>query len=50
MGRIDITFEALKLQKKKAFISYMMDCYTNYEILFEIVKGLPEAGVDIIEL
>ena len=50
MGRIDITFEALKLQKKKAFISYIMAGDTNYEKSFEILKGLPEAGVDIIEL
>jgi tryptophan synthase alpha chain len=50
MGRIDTTFEALKSQKKKAFISYIMAGDTNYEKSFEILKGLPEAGVDIIEL
>ena len=41
MGRIDITFEALKSQKKKAFISYIMAGDTNYEKSFEILKGLP---------
>ena len=50
MGRIDITFEALKSQKKKAFSSYIMAGDTNYEKSIEILKGLPEAGVDIIEL
>lgn len=50
MGRIDTTFKALKSQKKKAFISYIMAGDTDYEKSFEILKGLPEAGVDIIEL
>ena len=37
MGRIDTTFKALKSQKKKAFISYIMAGDTDYEKSFEIL-------------
>ncbi|MCJ8336480.1 MAG: tryptophan synthase subunit alpha, partial [Epibacterium sp.] len=35
---------------KKAFVTYMMAGDPDYETSLEIVKGLPGAGVDIIEL
>lgn len=50
MSRIYNTFEVLKSEKKKAFISYIMAGDSSYEKSLEILKGLPGAGVDIIEL
>ena len=50
MTRIDATFARLKSQGKKAFVAYVMAGDPDYETSLEIVKGLPGAGVDIIEL
>ncbi|MEM9432395.1 MAG: tryptophan synthase subunit alpha [Pseudomonadota bacterium] len=50
MTRIDDTFARLKTQGKKAFVTYVMAGDPDYDASFEVVKGLPEAGVDIIEL
>ncbi|MDQ2093007.1 tryptophan synthase subunit alpha [Rhodalgimonas zhirmunskyi] len=50
MTRIDAKFEALKAQGQKAFVAYVMAGDPDYETSLEIVKGLPCAGVDIIEL
>ncbi|MDG1939367.1 MAG: tryptophan synthase subunit alpha [Paracoccaceae bacterium] len=50
MSRIYNTFEVLRSEKKKAFISYIMAGDSSYEKSLEILKGLPGAGVDIIEL
>ena len=50
MTRIDAKFADLKSRNKKAFVSYVMAGDPNYETSLEIVKGLPAAGVDIIEL
>ncbi|MBV1867483.1 MAG: tryptophan synthase subunit alpha [Marinosulfonomonas sp.] len=50
MTRIDDKFAALKADGKKAFVSYIMAGDPDYETSLEIVKGLPGAGVDIIEL
>lgn len=50
MTRIDKKFAALKAEGKKAFVAYIMAGDPNYETSLEIVKGLPNAGVDIIEL
>jgi tryptophan synthase alpha chain len=50
MTRIDATFDRLKADGKKAFVSYVMAGYPNYETSLELVKGLPAAGVDVIEL
>ncbi len=50
MTRIDNTFAKLKAANKKAFVTYVMAGDPNYETSLEVVKGLPEAGVDIIEL
>jgi tryptophan synthase alpha chain len=50
MTRIDATFARLKAEGKKAFVAYIMAGDPDYETSLEIVKGLPGAGVDIIEL
>lgn len=50
MTRIDAKFAELQSKGKKAFVSYVMAGDPNYETALEIVKGLPDAGVDIIEL
>ena len=50
MTRIDAKFAALKAEGKKAFVAYIMAGDPDYETSLEIVRGLPGAGVDIIEL
>jgi len=50
MTRIDDTFARLKAEGKKAFVAYVMAGDPDYETSLAIVKALPEAGVDIIEL
>ncbi len=50
MSRIDAKFAHLREQGKKAFVAYVMAGDPDYETGLEIVKGLPAAGVDIIEL
>jgi len=50
MTRIDAKFAELKASGKKAFVSYVMAGDPDYTTSLEIVRGLPAAGVDIIEL
>lgn len=50
MTRIDDTFARLRASGKKAFVTYVMAADPDYDTSLEIVKGLPAAGVDIIEL
>lgn len=50
MTRIDAKFADLKSKGKKAFVSYVMAGDPDFETSLELVKGLPGAGVDIIEL
>ncbi len=50
MTRIDDTFARLKADNKKAFVSYIMAGDPSYDMSLEVMKGLPAAGVDIIEL
>ncbi len=50
MTRIDAKFAALKDQGKKAFVSYIMAGDPDYDTSLALVKGLPGAGVDVIEL
>ena len=50
MTRIDAKFAALKAEGKKAFVAYVMAGDPDYQTSLEIVKGLPQAGVDVIEL
>ncbi|MDH5797770.1 MAG: tryptophan synthase subunit alpha, partial [Paracoccaceae bacterium] len=50
MTRIDDRFAKLKADGKKAFVSYIMAGDPDYATSLEIMKGLPAAGVDVIEL
>ncbi|MDX1782161.1 MAG: tryptophan synthase subunit alpha [Thalassovita sp.] len=50
MTRIDAKFAALKAENKKAFVAYMMAGDPDYDKSLEILKALPAAGVDVIEL
>ena len=50
MTRIDAKFAALKAENRKAFVAYVMAGDPNETKSLEIVKALPGAGVDIIEL
>lgn len=48
--RIDRRFAALKAEGRAAFVTYIMAGDPNFEASLEIVKGLPKAGADIIEV
>ncbi|WP_299640730.1 tryptophan synthase subunit alpha [uncultured Ruegeria sp.] len=50
MTRIDAKFAALKAEGKKAFVAYVMAGDPDYDTSLDVVKGLPGAGVDVIEL
>ncbi|MFT4716261.1 MAG: tryptophan synthase alpha chain [Paracoccaceae bacterium] len=50
MTRIDDKFAELKAAGKSAFVTYVMAGDPNFETSLEVVKGLPGAGVDVIEL
>ena len=50
MSRIDAKFEALSAQDRTAFVAYVMAGDPDYDTALEIIKGMPAAGVDIIEL
>jgi tryptophan synthase alpha chain len=50
MTRIDDTFARLKSQNKKAFVAYIMAGDPSVDVSLAVMKGLPAAGVDIIEL
>ncbi|MEM1351076.1 MAG: tryptophan synthase subunit alpha [Pseudomonadota bacterium] len=50
MTRIDDTFSRLKAQGQKAFVAYVMAGDPDFDTSLEVVKGLPAAGVDVIEL
>ncbi len=50
MTRIDDTFARLRAEGKKAFVAYVMAGDPDYETSLRVVKALPGAGVDIIEL
>ncbi|NDW53565.1 tryptophan synthase subunit alpha [Aliiroseovarius sp. PrR006] len=50
MTRIDAKFAALKEKGQKAFVAYIMGGDPDMETSLEVMKGLPAAGVDVIEL
>ena len=50
MTRIDAKFDALRKQGRKAFVTYIMGGDPDSETSLAVMKGLPAAGVDIIEL
>jgi tryptophan synthase alpha chain len=50
MTRIDRKFAALKAEGKKAFVAYIMAGDPDRDASMAVMRGLPAAGVDIIEL
>jgi len=50
MTRIDDKFAELKAAGKKAFVTYVMAGDPDFDRSLDLVKGLPAAGVDVIEL
>jgi len=50
MTRIDAKFAQLRAEGKKAFVDYIMAGDPDYATSMEVLRGLPGAGVDVIEL
>ena len=50
MSRIDAKFAELNAQGRKAFVAYIMAGDPDAETSLEIMRALPAAGVDVIEL
>ncbi len=50
MTRIESRFAALAASGRKAFVAFVMAGDPDYETALEILRGLPAAGVDVIEL
>jgi tryptophan synthase alpha chain len=50
MTRIEQKFAALRAGGKKAFVAYIMGGDPDHATSLELMKGLPGAGVDVIEL
>jgi len=50
MTRIDDTFARLRATGKKAFVTYIMAGDPDVPTALAVMKGLPAAGVDVIEL
>jgi tryptophan synthase alpha chain len=50
MTRIDTTFARLRASGKKAFVAYIMGGDPDVATALAVMKGMPDAGVDIIEL
>ncbi len=49
-SRIEARFAKLRAEKRAAFVTYVMAGDPDHETAVEIVRGLPAAGVDVIEL
>ncbi len=50
MTRIEATFARLKAEGRKAFVSFVMAGDPDPETALAILRGLPAAGVDVVEL
>ncbi|SPJ25112.1 tryptophan synthase subunit alpha [Palleronia abyssalis] len=50
MGRIADRFAKLDTEGRKAFVAYIMGGDPDYDRSLQLMKGLPGAGVDIVEL
>ena len=50
MNRIDVRFAALKAEGRAAFIAYVMAGDPDHATSLAILRGLPGAGADVIEL
>ena len=49
-ARIDARFAALKAENRAAFVTYIMAGDPDYDRGLEILRGLPAAGADLIEV
>ena len=49
-SRINICFSKLKKRKKPAFIAFLTACDPNFSMSLKLLKAMPQAGVDIIEI
>ena len=49
-GRITTLFEKLSSENRPAFVTYFMGGDPDFDTSLAIMKGLPGAGADIIEL
>ena len=49
-GRIEARFAALREEGRAAFVPFIMAADPDYKTTLEILKGLPGAGADIIEI
>ncbi|MFD1509481.1 tryptophan synthase subunit alpha [Lacimonas salitolerans] len=50
MTRIDDRFARLRAERRKAFVAYIMAGDPDFDRSLAVMKGLPDAGVDVIEL
>lgn len=50
VNRLTRRFDDLKAEGRGGLVTYTMACDPTYEVALEILKGLPAAGADIIEL
>jgi tryptophan synthase alpha chain len=50
MDRLTRRFDALKAAGKPAFVAYVMAGDPDFDTSLQVVRGLPGAGVDVIEL
>lgn len=50
MSRIDVTFAALKKEGRAAFIPFVMGGDPNFAASLKLIKSLPAAGADLIEI
>jgi len=50
MSRIDVRFARLRSEDRRAFITFIMAGDPDHDTSLEIMRGLPAAGVDLIEL
>ena len=49
-SRINICFSKLKKKKKPALIAFLTACDPSFSMSLKLLKAMPEAGVDIIEI
>ena len=49
-NRLDKTFAALKEENRAALVTYFMAGDPGYDASLELLKAMPEAGADVIEL
>ena len=49
-SRINICFSKLKKEKKSAFVAFLTACDPSFSMSLRLLKAMPKAGVDIIEI